>query len=189
MFPYQDEDSTSSASTNSYSLPKLSYIYWKQYYMKAGTKEYYAQYYQQNKEKHDDRVKKYKQDSEKQQQYQLEYSRKKYYENKKQIDINSLREEWRQQSTRKNKKRRLFIDEYKSKCSCRKCNDSRPYVLDFHHMDPTQKSFELGNASKKSIKDIKTELEKCITLCRNCHSEFHYLEKEQKITIEEYLTL
>jgi hypothetical protein len=25
---------------------------------------------------------------------------------------------------------------------------------------------------------IEEELKKCITLCRNCHSEFHYIEKE-----------
>jgi len=75
----------------------------------------------------------------------------------------------------------------KKTCSCKKCNESRWYVLDFHHIDSTEKSFELGNAPKHSIEKIQNEIKKCITLCRNCHSEFHYLEKENGITLMDYI--
>jgi hypothetical protein len=155
--------------------------------MKTGTKEYYAEYYKKNKEKHNAKMKEYKQSSEKIQLYEAEYHKQKYQKLKTETDVNVLRNKWNQHKLKINKERREFINEYKSKCSCIKCGENRLYVLDFHHIDPSQKSFEIGNASKYSIERLKLELEKCITLCRNCHSEFHYFEKNQGITINEYL--
>lgn len=72
--------------------------------------------------------------------------------------------------------------------SCKKCGETRTHVLDFHHIDPLQKEFNIG-PGKKSYKTetILNEIEKCITLCSNCHRDFHYLEKIQGITIEQYL--
>ena len=34
---------------------------------------------------------------------------------------------------------------------------------------------------------LKEELKKCIPICSNCHREFHYQEKLNKITIQEYI--
>jgi Zn finger protein HypA/HybF involved in hydrogenase expression len=156
--------------------------------MKTEKQAYYAEYYKKNKDKHIDNMKRYKKENADDfQQYQQTYHKKKYYNNKENIDVELLREQWREQSIIKNKQRRAFIDEYKSKCSCGKCGDIRPYVLDFHHLDPSTKSFNLGDASTKGIKAIEEELKKCITLCRNCHSEFHYLEKKDGITLNVYL--
>jgi len=76
---------------------------------------------------------------------------------------------------------------YKKTCSCSKCGDTRWYILDFHHIDPTQKDFNIGDSKSKSINILHKEIEKCITLCRNCHTEFHFLERENKINIKEYL--
>lgn len=156
--------------------------------MKTGTKEYYAEYYKRNKEKHNAKMIEYRQNNEDQQLYQLEYHRKKYHKSKENVDEDILRKQWREQSAKKNKQRREFIDEYKSTCTCKKCGDIRPYVLDFHHLDPSTKSFDLGTATKRSIDDLKLELQKCITLCRNCHSEFHYLEKTNGTTLDIYLS-
>jgi len=147
--------------------------------MKTGTKEYYSQYYQQNKEKHNATMKEWQQ----RESYSTAKAVKKWKEN----NINKSREYDRLRKQEQVKERRAFINEYKSKCSCGKCGDTRPYVLDFHHLDPSTKLFDLGNASTKGIKTIEEELKKCITLCRNCHSEFHYLEKEQNINIKLYL--
>lgn len=62
------------------------------------------------------------------------------------------------------------------KTPCAKCGENRLYVIDFHHIDPAEKSFNINR--KTSIKDfsiIEDEVAKCISLCRNCHAEFHYL--------------
>jgi len=148
--------------------------------MKTGTKEYYSEYYKQNKEKHNSKAVEWQYENK---DKALESVKKWQLKN-----ADKVKEYHRLRKREQIKERRAFVDEYKSKCSCKKCGDTRPYVLDFHHIDPSTKLFDLGTATKRSINDIEEELKKCITLCRNCHSEFHYLEKERNITITDYLS-
>ena len=63
------------------------------------------------------------------------------------------------------------VEEYKTYCA--KCGCAIPYVLTFHHIDPTLKSFDISSARKK-LTDIIKELDKCVCLCHNCHQTFHY---------------
>lgn len=71
---------------------------------------------------------------------------------------------------------------------CKKCGESRPYILDFHHLEPASKKDAPSNLLANSQFDaFFTEIEKCILLCNNCHGEFHYLEANYGITIVEYL--
>jgi hypothetical protein len=91
------------------------------------------------------------------------------------------KDKWKQQSKTHSLKRKNVVDEWKSQ-GCIKCGDKRHYVIDAHHLDPTQKEFSIGT-SIRGINVTKAELEKCIPLCSNCHREFHYLNT----TIEEYL--
>ena len=47
-------------------------------------------------------------------------------------------------------------------------------ALDFHHIDPNEKEFQLSSLRVVHINDeIKKELDKCILLCANCHRELH----------------
>ena len=78
-----------------------------------------------------------------------------------------------------------FIDSQKQKCF--KCGDTRTYVLDYHHIDPSKKDFTIGRIKKGSLDLIQQEIDKCIVLCANCHREFHFLEKEKNLTLDEYL--
>ena len=70
---------------------------------------------------------------------------------------------------------KLAAVEYKGgKCSvCGYCKYTG--ALDFHHLDPKQKDFNISKNlhSKPSIESIKEELDKCILLCANCHRELH----------------
>ena len=59
---------------------------------------------------------------------------------------------------------------------CSQCGEKRYWVIDAHHTDPNRKDFMVGT-TKRSIKAVKSELEKCIPLCSNCHRDLHYREK------------
>jgi hypothetical protein len=67
-------------------------------------------------------------------------------------------------------------------CGYNKCLRS----LVFHHKDPLQKDFAIGE-SRPGVKKVrnwnlvKFELDKCQLLCHNCHNEVHdRIEKEKK---------
>ena len=89
---------------------------------------------------------------------------------------------------KQNEKCSLYIDHYKAEKGCIKCKEKRYWVLDFHHVDPNEKKFNIGDIKKLGVfNKIKNEIDKCIVLCKNCHYDFHYQEKNNNITIEKYL--
>lgn len=53
-------------------------------------------------------------------------------------------------------------------CGYDKCMDA----LDFHHLSPKEKDFNISGGTK-SFESIKPELDKCILVCANCHREIH----------------
>jgi phage FluMu protein Com len=55
-------------------------------------------------------------------------------------------------------------------CGYEKCLSA----LDFHHRNPNEKDFEIGDMRHKPWELIKTELDKCNCVCRNCHAEIHF---------------
>lgn len=61
--------------------------------------------------------------------------------------------------------------EYKGGC-CELCGyDKYQGALEFHHLDPKEKDFQLSKTL--SWDKAKTEMDKCIMLCANCHREVH----------------
>lgn len=54
-------------------------------------------------------------------------------------------------------------------CGYNKCLDA----MEFHHRDPTKKSFNLSNKLYYKLENLKKELDKCDLLCCRCHSEIH----------------
>lgn len=87
------------------------------------------------------------------------------------------------------KKRKQWVSTIKAQNKCAKCGEDRSYLLDFHHIDPSIKDNTVARltSSSSTHEKILREIDKCVVLCANCHREFHYLEKEKNITIEEYL--
>ena len=82
-------------------------------------------------------------------------------------------------------KKKTYVDNQKQVCV--KCGETRTYVLDFHHKDKNKKEFTIGKFKKGALDLIQSEIDKCVVLCANCHREFHFLEKEQGISLEEYI--
>lgn len=79
-------------------------------------------------------------------------------------------------SARRKKLKELAI-EYKGN-KCQLCSyDKCKRALVFHHIDPTKKSFGLSERGMtRSWEKIKTELDKCVLACANCHAEIHALD-------------
>ena len=73
--------------------------------------------------------------------------------------------EWRKRTKQK-------LIEYKGGkcelCGYEKCNRS----LQFHHLNPDEKDFTISGKSL-SFEKLKEEVDKCILVCSNCHSEIH----------------
>ena len=111
-------------------------------------------------------------DKEKRREYQREYMRKWYEENKAK-HISYVRN--------RDKKIKNWLKEYKSSLKCEICGENHPACLDFHHINPNEKSFALGRVNKfLSIKLLQSEIAKCKILCANCHRKEHYKQKEKE---------
>jgi len=62
-------------------------------------------------------------------------------------------------------------------------------ALDFHHLDPSKKEISLSQARMASFEKIKTELNKCILVCSNCHREIHADKHPQYLIVKEHSNL
>lgn len=66
-----------------------------------------------------------------------------------------------------------MLIEYKGG-KCQHCGyDKCMRALEFHHLNPEEKDFHLSKNLSKSIASLKSEADKCVLLCSNCHAEEH----------------
>ena len=56
-----------------------------------------------------------------------------------------------------------------SLCGYNKCVGA----LEFHHIEPENKTYQLSSGNCHKIEDDLEEAKKCILLCSNCHREIH----------------
>lgn len=60
---------------------------------------------------------------------------------------------------------------------CMRCDQAHPAALDFHHRDPAEKLFAIGDMimSTRQVakEDFENEIMKCDLLCKNCHAIEH----------------
>jgi transcription elongation factor Elf1 len=79
---------------------------------------------------------------------------------------------------RRAEKRREFkqrTDEIKRRFGCRVCGESDVVCLEFHHLDPDTKDFEIAQAMvyEWAWEKVLAEIRKCACLCANCHRKVH----------------
>src|SRR5574343_826247 len=73
-----------------------------------------------------------------------------------------------------------WFNDYKKTLACA-CGETHPSCLDFHHIDPKTKKFEISGSIRRYGKDVlMKEISKCIVLCANCHRKLHWDEKNKK---------
>ena len=86
--------------------------------------------------------------------------------------------------------KKAFVADIKSKLTCAKCGEHKEYMLDFHHLDPSQKETTVARMTSNAyrIDRILDEIKKCIVFCSNCHREFHYLNDNYNISLDDYLS-
>lgn len=67
--------------------------------------------------------------------------------------------------------KRILVEEAGGKCIlCGYAGCTR--ALEFHHLDPGTKQFELGyRGCTRSLASLREEASKCVLLCSNCHAE------------------
>lgn len=82
-----------------------------------------------------------------------------------------------------------FVARIKSNNKCKKCGESKDYMLDFHHVDSSEKDERIARMTSNNYRIDRTlnEISKCVVLCSNHHREFHYLNNNFGISLEDYL--
>lgn len=65
-------------------------------------------------------------------------------------------------------------------CGLEVIKNKNEAIFDFHHLNPEKKDFAIGAQHNLKFDYLKSELDKCVSLCRNCHGLRHYREKENK---------
>lgn len=96
-----------------------------------------------------------------------------------QLDIPEIldieKEEWENATSDKRQYlvKKCKLAEVKLQSGCKRCSyDKHPDALDFHHKQKKEKEFSVSVGylrESKSWEIVKSEMEKCIVLCSNCH--------------------
>lgn len=72
---------------------------------------------------------------------------------------------------------RELISRYKMK-PCADCGiQYNPWIMQFDHLDPSQKKFTIGEMRKLGVEVVRAEIEKCDIVCANCHQERTHANK------------
>ena len=72
---------------------------------------------------------------------------------------------------RRRKVKEILVAEAGGRCVA--CGYNRyAGALQFHHVDPSEKSFEIGGRGlTRAIEELRAEVRKCVLVCATCHAE------------------
>ena len=76
-----------------------------------------------------------------------------------------------------------YLQQVKANASCVYCGENHPATLQFHHRDPSQKEFNIGEFVTRQLggmEKLKKEIEKCDIVCANCHLKYHYYHSRRQ---------
>ena len=98
--------------------------------------------------------------------------RKRYRAKHPEVDARNrvrYRVERKEYEVARRKRLSRWIDEYKVECGCSFCGLDIPWCLDFHHLEPGEKEYNMSQIVRVGWKRTLVELEKCVVVCANCH--------------------
>ena len=74
---------------------------------------------------------------------------------------------------------RKWVWDLKSSRRCKKCGESHPACLEFHHTNRQEKDSEISKLVGRGAakQRLWKEIQRCDILCANCHRKHHYEEK------------
>ena len=78
-----------------------------------------------------------------------------------------------------------YICNFLSTHPCEICGETDIRVLEFDHINPIEKLFDIGNRSSRQLDVVQKEISKCRVLCSNCHKK--HTAKEQNHFKSKYL--
>jgi len=81
-------------------------------------------------------------------------------------------EKQRQRNSTRVAEQREKIRAYKLTHPCT-CGEKEPVCLEFHHLLPGEKDFQMSNVGTLSWARILQEIQKCVVVCSNCHKKIH----------------
>jgi len=68
---------------------------------------------------------------------------------------------------------RDWLRALKGRMGCCLCGISNPVVLEFHHLNQSQKELAVTTSISKGKATLQRELERCVVVCANCHKLCH----------------
>ena len=72
-------------------------------------------------------------------------------------------------------------------CKCTLCGyDKCVGALEFHHIEPENKSYQLSTGNCHSLKEDLEEAKKCLLVCANCHREIHTTDIYKGVNLFDY---
>lgn len=93
------------------------------------------------------------------------YQRDHYQRNKQ-----DYQDKERRNKQARRKQNHTWLFNYLKNHPCEHCGEADPVVLEFDHLDPADKSANIGNMRGSwSLSRLQAEVAKCRVLCANCH--------------------
>lgn len=104
----------------------------------------------------------------------------------KKINYQNNKEKHRLKQQERRKEIRVLIESLKGPCIV--CGETDKCCIDFHHINPEDKDFEIGDVGtrKWGNKRIIEEVKKCVSICSNHHRQLHYYNLTIQELIERY---
>ena len=88
---------------------------------------------------------------------------------------------------RNRKLRQDYVLDYLEQHPCVKCGETDIRVLEFNHIDPSQKYFEVSRLLQNyGMQKLIDEIDKCEVLCANCHAK-HTSEQNNSYRYQRYI--